>query len=97
MLVKIFESQGLHSELLKLLDSQNVGISSRIVQNEWAFVVSKISNLAAAKLWEDAFAYIKNLLTAPEPVDTERYLQKHDDWQVWEVLIQAVRNSKTPG
>ncbi|KAJ5812172.1 N-acetyltransferase B complex non catalytic subunit-domain-containing protein [Penicillium riverlandense] len=97
LLVKIFETQGLHSELLKLLDSKNVGISSRIVQNDWTFVVSKISNLAAAKLWEDAFAYIKDLLTAPEPVDTERYLQKHDDWQVWEVLIQAVRNSKTPG
>ncbi|PLB54463.1 cytoskeleton organization protein [Aspergillus steynii IBT 23096] len=92
LLAKIFESQGRHSELVSILNSETVGISSRIIQNDWSFVGEKLSSLEKAQMWTEGLSYTKSLLAIPNTEDERKALQEHDDWAVWSLLVAAVRN-----
>ncbi|KAH8428707.1 MDM20/NAA25 family protein [Aspergillus melleus] len=92
LLAKIFESQGRHAELVNILNSQSVGISSRIIQNDWSFVGVKLSSLEKAQMWTEGLSYTKDLLAIPTTEDERKALQEHDDWAVWSLLVAAVRN-----
>lgn len=94
LLIKICESQRRHSEVVKLLDSQNLGLSSRIVQNDWPFVGEKLSGLEKAEMWAEGLSYARNLLAIPTNESEEKTLQERDDWAVWSLLIHSVQNIK---
>ncbi|XHG00685.1 hypothetical protein AWENTII_004114 [Aspergillus wentii] len=96
LLIKIFESQDRHSEIAKILESENLGITSRIVQNDWALVGAKILSLEKAGMWTEGLSYTKNLLKIPTNEAEKKALQECDDWTVWNLLITAVKNINTP-
>lgn len=97
MLIRIYETQGRNSEVVKLLDSENLGLKSRIVQNDTAFLGYKAFNLGAGKMWEEAISYVRDLYTVPEDKEKLKVLRELDDWSIWNLLIQATKNSNTPG
>ncbi|KAF7592889.1 hypothetical protein BBP40_012301 [Aspergillus hancockii] len=91
LLIKIFESQGQHDEIVKILDSENLGISSRVVQNDWTFVGVKLSSLEKAEMWTQGLAYAKSLLAIPSNDDERKNLQERDDWAVWKLVLISTR------
>ncbi|KAL4890899.1 N-acetyltransferase B complex non catalytic subunit-domain-containing protein [Aspergillus ambiguus] len=96
LLVKIFESQGRHGEVVKILDSENLGITSRLIQNDWTFVGLKLSNLEKAQMWTEGLSYTRTLLAIPTNDAERRDLQERDDWAVWSLLVNATRNINKP-
>ncbi|KAJ5556414.1 hypothetical protein N7494_000329 [Penicillium frequentans] len=97
LLVKIFESQQRFDEVVKILGSNNVGISSRILQNDKTFLASKAKSLEAGKLWDDAITFVKELYTVPDDEEKRKALPELDDWVIWKLLVEAVKNIDTPG
>ncbi|PYH93734.1 putative cytoskeleton organization protein [Aspergillus ellipticus CBS 707.79] len=95
LLIKIFESQGRHSEIVKILDSENLGLSSRVIQNDWAFVGDKLSGLEKAEMWAGGLEYTKSLLAIPTNEAEQKALQERDDWAVWHLLITATQKLNT--
>ncbi|KAL5342593.1 N-acetyltransferase B complex non catalytic subunit-domain-containing protein [Aspergillus crustosus] len=95
LLVKIYESQGRHSEIVKILDSENLGIKSQLVQNDWSFVGVKLSSLEKAELWTEGLSYVKELLAIPTTEEEKKALQERDDWAVWHLLVTAVQKLNT--
>jgi hypothetical protein len=96
LLIKVFESQNQHAEIVKILDSENLGLKSRIVRSDKSFLISKAMALASAGLWEDGLAFAKSLYTVSEG-KIKKKLRELDDWGIWSMLVEAVRNLKTPG
>ncbi|PYH77225.1 cytoskeleton organization protein [Aspergillus uvarum CBS 121591] len=98
LLVKIFESQERHAEVVKILDSDNLGLNSRVVQNDWSFVGVKLSSLEKAQMWTEGLDYAKSLLTIPSNEEELKALQERDDWAVWHLLLtstQRINSSET--
>ncbi|KAA8649097.1 hypothetical protein EYZ11_000689 [Aspergillus tanneri] len=95
LLAKIFESQGRHAEVVKILDSETLGISSRVIQNDWTFVGVKLANLERAQMWPEGLSYAKSLLAIPTNEVEQKALQERDDWAVWSLLVAAARNINT--
>lgn len=91
LLIKICESQERHAEVAKLLDSENLGLNSRIVQNDWPFVGTKLSSLEKAEMWTEGLFYARGLLAIPTSEAEEKTLQERDDWAVWSVLVTSVQ------
>lgn len=96
LLFRIFEKQDRHAEAVKILDSENVGLKSRILQNDWIFILCKISCLKSGGLWEDGVSFVKSLLTVPDDEKGQKAIQQYDDWEVWYLLMKAGRFNKTP-
>jgi N-terminal acetyltransferase B complex non-catalytic subunit len=96
LLIKVFESQNQHAEIVKILDSENLGLKSRIVRSDKSFLISKARALASAGLWEDGLVFAKSLYTVSEG-KIKKKLRELDDWGIWSMLVEAVRNIKTPG
>ncbi|KAF9884168.1 hypothetical protein FE257_002226 [Aspergillus nanangensis] len=96
LLIKIFESQERHAEILKILDSENLGLSSRVIQNDWTFVGVKVSSLEKAESWTEGLAYARSLLSIPSNDEERKALQERDDWVVWSLLVKAARGIDTP-
>lgn len=96
LLTQILESQDRFSEVTKILDSDNVGISSRIVQNDWNFVTIKLKSLEKAGMWTEGLSYAKQLLAIPNNEDERKALQERDDWSVWGLLVTSARNINSP-
>lgn len=93
LLIKIFQSQGRNDEILKILDSENLGLNSRIVQNDWSFIREKLLALERAEKWTDALQYTQGLLGMPEDDEAaKKLLQERDDWGVWSLLLSSTRN-----
>ncbi|KAH8693616.1 putative cytoskeleton organization protein [Talaromyces proteolyticus] len=96
LLIKIFQSQDRNDEILKILDSENVGLKSRIVQNDWFFVREKLICLGKAEKWTDGFEYAKEFLSVPEDGDSaQNLLKERDDWEVWNLLLSSVKKINT--
>ncbi|KAB8246836.1 N-acetyltransferase B complex non catalytic subunit-domain-containing protein [Aspergillus flavus] len=95
LLVKIYESQGRHDEIVKILDSENLGLSSRVIQNDWSFVGVKLSSLEKAEMWMQGLSYAKELLAIPTNEAEKKALQERDDWAVWKLLVISTRNINT--
>lgn len=96
LLTHILESQERFSEIVKILDSETLGIASRIVQNDWTFVGTKLYNLEKAGMWTEGLEYSKSLLAIPNSEEEQKALQERDDWTVWKLLIASVRNINNP-
>lgn len=96
LLVQILESQGRHSEITKVLDSENLGLSSRIAQNDWTLVGVKLHSLQKAEMWAEGLSYTKALLAIPKDENERKALQERDDWAIWALLVASVRNINTP-
>lgn len=96
LLVRILESQGRHSEITKVLDSENLGLSSRIAQNDWTLVGVKLHSLQKAEMWKEGLSYTKALLAIPKDENERKALQERDDWAIWGLLVASVRNINTP-
>lgn len=97
MLIKIFESQNQHAEIVKILDSENLGLRSRIVRQDKSFLICKATALESAGLWEEGLAFAKDLYTVSEEGKTKKKLRELDDWAIWSLLVEAIRNIETPG
>ncbi|KAL4878518.1 N-acetyltransferase B complex non catalytic subunit-domain-containing protein [Aspergillus karnatakaensis] len=95
LLVKIYESQGRHGEIVKILDSDNLGIKSKLVQNDWSFVGVKLSSLENAEMWTEGLSYAKELLAIPTTEEEKKALQERDDWAVWHLLVTAAQKLNT--
>lgn len=95
LLTQILESQDRFSEIAKILDSENLGISSRIVQNDWSFVTIKLKSLEKAGMWTEGLSYAKSLLAIPNNEDERKALQERDDWSVWSLLVTSARNTNS--
>ncbi|KAJ5915147.1 Cytoskeleton organization protein (Dec1) [Penicillium verhagenii] len=96
LLVRILESQQRFHEIVKILDSNNVGINSRICQNDRTFLGSKATSLGSAKLWDDAITFVKEIFTVSDE-EKRNSLRELDDWIIWNLLIEAEKNTHTPG
>lgn len=98
LVVRILESQSRWAEIVQVLNSENTGLSSRIVNNDRTFMLAKVTSLGAAELWEEGHSYVKGLLTVPEDEAERKTLHERDDWKYWNLLILAVRRlEKSPG
>lgn len=98
LLIKIFESQGRRDEIVKVLDSENVGLNSRIVQNDWFFIRAKLLNLEKTENWTNALGYARELLKLSDDETAARALLKErDDWGVWELLLTATKELNDQG
>ncbi|KAJ5258962.1 hypothetical protein N7524_010518 [Penicillium chrysogenum] len=98
LVIRILETQGHFAEIVQLLNSENVGLSSRIVNNDRTFILYKISALGLAELWEEGHSYAKSLLAVSEDEAERSTLHERDDWKYWNLLIVAVRHlDKIPG
>ncbi|KAL4944916.1 hypothetical protein BDV06DRAFT_186114 [Aspergillus oleicola] len=98
LLVKIYESQGKHAEIVKVLDSENLGLKSKMVQNDWSFVGEKLSSLEKAGMWTEGLSYTKELLAIPTTEEEKKAIQERDDWAVWHLLVtatQEINNTET--
>ncbi|KAI9368067.1 N-acetyltransferase B complex non catalytic subunit-domain-containing protein [Aspergillus egyptiacus] len=91
LLVKIYESQGRHAEIVKILDSKNLGIKSRMIQNDWSFIGVKLSSLEKAEMWAEGLSYARELLAIPSTEEEKKAIQEHDDWAVWNLLLTATQ------
>jgi N-terminal acetyltransferase B complex non-catalytic subunit len=92
LLIKIFQSQGRNDEILKFLDSDNLGLNSRIVQNDWFFIREKLLALERAEKWVDGYKYATELLSLPaEDEAAKKLLQERDDWGVWNLLLSSTK------
>ncbi|KKK20685.1 hypothetical protein ARAM_000334 [Aspergillus rambellii] len=96
LLVKIFESQGRHAEVAKILDSDNLGLKSQIVQNDWSFVGVKLDGLEKAQMWPETLSYTKELLAIPSNPGEKAATPESDDWAVWNALVTATQKINTP-
>lgn len=76
---------------MQVLDSENAGLKSRIVNNDRTFMLAKVISLGAAELWEEGHSYVKSLLTVSEDEAERSTLHERDDWKYWNLLILAVR------
>ncbi|KAL2833431.1 N-acetyltransferase B complex non catalytic subunit-domain-containing protein [Aspergillus cavernicola] len=91
LLVKIYESQGRHAEIVKILDSENLGIKSNIIQNDWSFIGVKLSSLERAEMWTEGLSYTRELLAIPSIEQEKKAIQERDDWAVWHLLLIATQ------
>ncbi|KAL2867944.1 MDM20/NAA25 family protein [Aspergillus lucknowensis] len=96
LLVKIYESQGRHAEIVRILDSENVGIKSRIVQNDWSLIGVKLSSLEKAEMWAEGLTYAKELLAIPSTEEEKKAIKERDDWAVWHLLLTATQKLNSP-
>ncbi|OQD85225.1 hypothetical protein PENANT_c010G02609 [Penicillium antarcticum] len=98
LLIKIFEKQDKHDEIIKILDSESTGLSSRIVNNDRVFLSSKLNSLGNTERWEEGLACAKDLLTVPEDEEGRKALKERDEWKFWNMLIVSTRHLETsPG
>lgn len=97
LFIKILESQNLHSEAVKYLNSENVGLDSSVVRGEKSFLPLAASNYIAAGLWEDGLAFVKAVYKASGGNDMRKVLREIDTWEIWSLLIDCTRNINTPG
>ncbi|RAL08991.1 MDM20/NAA25 family protein [Aspergillus homomorphus CBS 101889] len=96
LLVKIFESQERHAEIVKILDSDSLGLNSRVVQNDWSFIGVKLSSLEKAQMWTEGLEYAKSLLAIPSNEEETKALQERDDWAVWHLLLTSTQQINSP-
>lgn len=84
---------------MQILDSENLGIHSRIVRGDSTFIGLKIVNfLGTDNMWDEAFSFVQDLLTVPDNDERARKdLLELDDWSVWNLFYQATLRSKRPG
>lgn len=93
LLTRIFAAQGRDDEIVKLLNSEHLGVTSRIVQNEWSFVTAKLEALEKAELWEEALVYTRELLSLPDDASSaaDMKYREMDDWKVWNLLLATTQ------
>lgn len=99
LLIRIFESQDRYGEVVTLLNTENLGVESRIAQNDWSFVRAKISNLEKAGLWEEGISFTRELLSLPDEAEENgnaKGIQEKDDWCVWKLLLSATEKLGNP-
>ena len=97
LFVKILESQQRFEEAVNILDSKNLGITSRIIKNDHIFVTEKAANLGMGKQWEAAAAFVKDVYKIPEDESKKKALLELDDWKIWNLLVEANRHLTTAG
>lgn len=95
LLVTILESQERHAEIVKLLDSETVGLNSRILQDKLHFLGKKLESIEKAQMWDEGLAYARSLLTLPDGEGGLKALQERDDWAMWTMLGAATRHLNT--
>lgn len=95
LLVTILESQERHAEVVKLLDSETVGLDSRILQDKLHFMRKKFENIEKAQMWDEGFEYVRSLLTLPDEEGGLKALHERDDWAMWAMLGAATRHLNT--
>lgn len=97
LLVKIFESQGCYAEALRILDSEHLGIGSRIAQNDWSFVRAKLLTLEKAEKWNESLTFARALLARPDDDTAAKdSILETDDWAVWKLFVSATKKINSP-
>lgn len=97
LLNRIYESQKRFAEAVNILDSENIGLHSRIVQNDQAIMNLKATNLGASKMWDEGIAFVKQLYAITDDEKQRKAVLERDDWEIWNLLVEGTRNSSVPG
>lgn len=95
--MKMLESQDRSDEVVKILGSENLGIGSRIVQNDTSFLSLKAVNLGRSKQWVEGVSFIRDTLTIPEEEEKQKAVLELDNWDLWNLLVEATRQLTNPG
>lgn len=82
---------------MKILNSKKLGLGSRIVRGDKSFIGLKASNIKAGAMWEEGLSFVKDAYKVPNDEAKQKALRESDDWAIWELLIEATRNTNTPG
>ena len=93
-LLRIYKCQERWTEAVQLLNSENVGLGSRIANNDRFFMFEKVHCLGSAGLWQDALAYSKSLLTVPDNENGRQALKERDDWKIWNLLRSTAQPAR---
>ncbi|KAI9809860.1 MAG: hypothetical protein M1825_000293 [Sarcosagium campestre] len=99
LLIAIYRKQGHLLECLRILDSSNLGISSRVAKGDWSLVRAKLDILEELNLWHEEWKFCKGLIKdaqSTSPIEHGEGIQQAvhtqgDDWRVWQGLIKANR------
>ncbi|KAI9791920.1 MAG: hypothetical protein M1833_001302 [Piccolia ochrophora] len=97
MLVSIYRAQGHTKELVTLLQSSNLGTSSRVAKGDWSLIRSQLDILEVEGLWQDEWDICKRMLDGTEYGprdemrldDDQRSNVNGDDWRVWQGLVRS--------
>lgn len=99
LLIQIYSSTEHWKEALDVLDSDNIGLSSPIVENDLFMIRSKLELLEVLRMWDELWEYSRSLLLkALHPTDdAEKGLRgrdhthrpEYDDWKIWNCLLLA--------
>ncbi|KAJ5907744.1 hypothetical protein N7495_000426 [Penicillium taxi] len=99
LLMEILKSQDRSEEAVRILDSDNVGLNSRILQKDPILLIDKAKHLGSSKQWDKASSFVKTLYTVPvDPKDesARKAITAVDQWAIWEVLAQSTKFIKEP-
>jgi N-terminal acetyltransferase B complex non-catalytic subunit len=98
LLLKILETQRQHGEVVKILESENLGVNSQIVRGDRTFHGLMVDNLLLAdNMWDRAFSYVQSLYTVPDDEDGQKKLLELDEWKIWNLLYQSALRSEDSG
>lgn len=97
MLIEILESQKRHQEAVDMLNSERLGLNSRIVRGDNSFVGLKAFNLKAGGMWEQGLAFVKDVYSVTDNEARQKELRESDESLIWELLVEATRNVNTSG
>ncbi|TKA64720.1 hypothetical protein B0A49_07987 [Cryomyces minteri] len=94
LLIRIYRKQDRCKELLAILESPHIGITSNIARHGWEFVQTKLQLLEEEEMWTELLDSCRTLLqegdTRIERHKVGDVLPLHhegDDWAVWKRLV----------
>lgn len=95
-LLDVYESQGKREEALAVLQSDRIGVSSRIGKHSWDLVLREIELSESVGVWLDQFKYCFTLLEDALPTNSRHPVHGFGDtgnnWSVWVAILKAVAN-----
>jgi N-terminal acetyltransferase B complex non-catalytic subunit len=103
-LIEIYKHQNQRDEILKLLNSRELGCDSAIVKGDWAIVRAKLAILEEQRRYEEIHRLCSTVLqrarpklpdVAEEPSEVPSSNAYGDDWRIWEALIDVTERIDT--
>lgn len=85
-------------EQLAVLDSEDVGVDSKLAEQDWwSFVRKRLELLEELKNWGRIYEICKSLIKSSVENMAGGLPGKGDDWKIWESLLKATEELKKSG
>lgn len=103
LLVRVYRSQGRHSEAISIIKNSRMGMESPIGRTSWELIRQLIELLELNHQWDVLWKLCQHLLVDARDDSTGRQLHPShypfgklgDDWKVWQALVTASSNIGT--